>query len=261
VTLLVALSGEGQSDARLLADARALAAAGGWRVHALHVGEGDALAEFEGVEAEVIEQGDVARQVVARAAAGEVEAVAVGLRTGPEPGIGGVATALLRDLSDPLLLVRPGMRPIERLRRLLVPLEGSPSASEAMRYTDEAFCARGREIVMLHVMTSDCPSEPGSLPAPRMVDQEQYDWSAWQEEFRMRFAQCPRGGRHRVVVRVGDPVSTIVEEARELDAELIALSWRGTLAEDHAPVVRAMLEQSPCPILLVPAARTEWHEV
>jgi nucleotide-binding universal stress UspA family protein len=150
------------------------------------------------------------------------------------------------------------MRPIGRLKRLLVPLEGSPSASEAMRYADEAFCAPGREIVMLHVITGTCPSEPGSLPAPRIVDQEQYEWSSWREEFTMRFAQCPRGGRHRVVVRVGDPVSTIVTEARALDAELVALSWWGTLSGTRAPVVRAMFEQSPCPLLLVPAARPEW---
>jgi trehalose/maltose hydrolase-like predicted phosphorylase len=54
---------------------------------------------------------------------------------------GGTAQAVLKELSRPLLLVRPGMRPIGELRRLLVPLEGSPSASEAMRYADEA-CAR-----------------------------------------------------------------------------------------------------------------------
>jgi nucleotide-binding universal stress UspA family protein len=261
VSVLIALSGDGEFDSRLLADASALAEAGGWDVHGMHVGGPGDCAGLEGLEIEVIAEGETAGQIVKRAAVNEVRLIAIGLRTVPKPGLGRVASALLKGLNDPLLLVRPGMRPIERLRRLLVPLEGSPSASEAMRYTDEAFCARGREIVMLHVITSDCPSEPGSLPAPRMVDQEHYEWSAWQEEFTMRFAQCPRGGRHRVVVRVGDPVETIVKEARVLDAELIALTWRGTMAEDRAPVVRAMFEQSPCPLLLVPAARPEWPAV
>jgi nucleotide-binding universal stress UspA family protein len=261
VSLLVALSGDGEFDSRLLADATALAEAGGWDVRGLHVGEAGNVAGLEGLDIEVIAEGEAAEQIVKRATAGEVELIALGLRTMPGPGLGRVATALLAELRHPLLLVRPDARPIDRLRRLLVPLEGSPSTSEAMRYADEAFCARGREIVMLHVMTSACPSEPGSLPAPRMVDQEHYEWAAWQEEFTMRFAHCPRGGRHRIVVRVGDPVETIVKEARALDADLIALSWRGTMSEDHAPVVRAMFERSPCPLLLVPAARPEWPAV
>ncbi len=257
MSLLVALSGHGESDARLLADATALAEAGRWDMVGVHVGAPEDVAGLEGLALEVFE-GETAAQIVRRAAADEVELIALGLRTVPRPGVGSIAQCLLRELGDPLLLVRPGMRPIGRLKRLLVPLEGSPSASEAMRYADEAFCAPGREIVMLHVITGTCPSEPGSLPAPRIVDQEQYEWSSWREEFTMRFAQCARGGRHRVVVRVGDPVSTIVREARELDAELVALSWWGTLSGTRAPVVRAMFEQSPCPLLLVPAARPEW---
>ncbi len=261
MSLLVALSGHGESDTRLLADAMALAEAGGWDVLGLHVGDPAAVAGLGGLDPEVVEEGEAAAQVVRRAASDEVELIALGLRTVPKAGLGSVAQVLLSELVDPLLLVRPGMRPIGRLRRLLVPLEGSPSASEAMRYADEAFCAHGREIVMLHVMTTKCPSEPGSLPAPRMVDQEHYEWSSWHEEFTMRFAQCPKGGRHRVVVRVGEPVPTIAQEARDLDAELVVLSWWGTLAGQRAPVVRAMFEESPCPLLLVPAARPEWPAV
>ena len=258
MSLLVALSGHDESDARLLADATALAEAGGWDVLGLHVGHADDVAGIAGLDPEVVEGGEAAPHIVRRAAADEVELIALGLRTVPGPGLGSVAQALLGELVDPLLLVRPGMRPIGRLRRLLVPLEGSPSASQGMHYADEAFCARGREIVMLHVMTTQCPSEPGSLPAPRMVDQEHYEWSSWQEEFTLRFAPCSKGGRHRAVVRVGDPVETIVKEARDLDADLLVLSWWGTLAGDRAPVIRAMFEESPCPLLLVPAARPEW---
>ena len=145
------------------------------------------------------------------------------------------------------------MRPLTTLRRLVVPLEGSPSASAAMRHADGALCARGREIVMLHVVTGSTPDERGSFPAPRIVDQEHYEWSAWQDEFCMRFSQCPEGGRHRVCMRVGDPAGTIVKEAREDGAELIVLSWKGSFAEGHGAVVKKLLETAPCPLLIVPA--------
>jgi nucleotide-binding universal stress UspA family protein len=144
------------------------------------------------------------------------------------------------------------MRPISSLRRIVVPLEGSPSSSEAMRVTDDAFCGRGREIVVVHVGTADTPDEPGSLPAPRMVDQEQYEWSSWHEEFTMRFATCPQGGRHRTIVRVGDPPAVIVEEAARLPADLVVLAWGGVFSAGRSLFVRAVLRDASCPLLLVP---------
>ena len=100
--------------------------------------------------------------------------------------------------------------------------------------------------------TADTPDEPGSLPAPRMVDQEQYEWSAWHEEFTMRFAACPSGGRHRTVVQVGDPDAVIVEQIAVTKAELVVVSWGGDLAEGHAEHVRSLLQRSPRPLLLIP---------
>jgi nucleotide-binding universal stress UspA family protein len=145
------------------------------------------------------------------------------------------------------------MREVAGLKRLYVPLEGSPSVSSAMRAADEALCARGREIVMLHVVTGDTPSETGSLPAPRMMDQEHYEWMSWREEFTMRFSQCPQGGRHRTIVRVGDPKEVIQQEALELGADVIVAAWGHSLAEGHCESVKALLEGTPCPLLLVPA--------
>ncbi len=259
MSLLVALSGE-TGDAGLLADARAVAGAAGWPLRAVHVSDPAApgrppsfgAVDLDGIEL-VKTEGALVAEIVRLASEG-TGAVAFGARTTPAPGLGGVALALLGALDVPMLVVRPGARPVGRLRRLVVPLEGSPSVSVAMQHADDAFCARGREIVMLHVVTSDSPTEPGSLPAPRLVDQEHYEWASWQEEFAMRFSQCVEGGRHRVCVRVGDPAKAIIREVRELDAELVVVSWRGSMAEDRAPVVRALLEDSPCPVYLVPAS-------
>ena len=122
-----------------------------------------------------------------------------------------------------------------------------------MKHADDALCKRGREIVVLHVVTGSTPGEEGSFPAPRIVDQEHHEWSAWQEEFCMRFSQCPEGGRHRVCVRVGKPAPTIVKECDSLAAELIVLSWNGSFADGHGAVVKALLATAPCPLLIVPA--------
>ena len=259
MTLLIAVK-DVKVDRDLVKAARALAKAAGWEAGVVHVREtpgeaeldkdafGDiAVAELNGAPAPTI------RLLVDEAG---VDALALGLRRTTRAGLGHVPGALLGRLSAPLLLVRPGMRPLTTLRRLLVPLEGSPSASEAMRVADDLFCARGREILMLHVVTGDVPGEAGSLSAPRLVDQEHYEWAEWKEEFSMRFSQCSRGGRHRVKVRVGEVAPSIVEEAEERDADLILLSWGGSLQEGRGATVRELLETAPCPLLIVPASAT-----
>jgi nucleotide-binding universal stress UspA family protein len=262
MTLLIAVA-DAAADGELVAAGRSLAKAAGWEARAVHVRETGGP-ELDRTGFGDLELADLAGDPVTTLAglAGEpgVDAIAVGLRgggsgsaTAARATFGHVTAALLVQIRAPLLLVRPGMRPVTGLRRLLVPLEGSPSASASMTHADDAFCARGREIVMLHVVTGDLPTETGSLPAPRIVDQEHYEWPAWQDEFRMRFSQCPEGGRHSVRVRVGEPAAVIVEEARSEDAELIVVSLCGPFEEGRAPIVHRLLDTAPCPLLVVPS--------
>jgi nucleotide-binding universal stress UspA family protein len=255
VTLLIAIA-DPQADAELLASARNFALAAHWKAMGVHVhrpGEAElASADAQGLEVAEVE-GEPTEALAAFVDKVDAEALALGLRTRVGPGLGRVAEKLLAHHGIPLFLVRPGMRPLTGLRRLVVPLEGSPSGSAAMKHADDALCTRGREIVMLHVVTGAVPGEQGSFPAPRIVDQEHYEWSAWQEEFTMRFSQCPEGGRHRVSVRVGDPAKLIVKESITLQAELIVLSWGGSFAGGHGAVVKSLLATAPCPLLIVPA--------
>lgn len=263
MTLLIAVA-DVAADRELVQSARGLAAAARWDVRAVHVREPSlpepGSADLEGLDLTVID-GDPVEALSRLVGGTAVDAFAFGLSCscppGPVPGLGHVAEALLNKQVAPVLLVRPGMRPVAGLRRLYVPLEGSPSASAAMRAADHALCARGREIVMLHVVTGKMPAETGSLPAPRIMDQEHYEWTAWQDEFTMRFSTCPEGGRHRVAVRVGDPVDTIVDEADKNDAELIVLSWHGSFASGHGAVIKELLDRAPCPLLLVPSGLSD----
>ncbi len=259
MTLLIAVA-DAAADRELVASARALAEVARWEVRAVHVREPGvpepASAELEDLDVTALD-GDPIEALLRLVRGTGLDAVAFGLRCpcGPTcaPGIGHVAEALLNGHVAPVLLVRPGMRPIEGLKRLYVPLEGSPSTSAAMQAADDALCGRGREIVMLHVATGATPAETGSLPVPRIMDQAHYEWAAWQDEFTMRFSQCPKGGRHRVAVRVGDPAGIIAREADASGAELIVLSWSGSFESGHGAVIKDLLDTAPCPLLLVPS--------
>ena len=253
MTILVAHDGSPICE-ELVAAARALGRAAGWPLRVMQVDEAGVAAascgQIDGLEVEHV-GGDPAKAILEAAAHPDVTIVALGLRSDERPGLGHVARKLLESSARMLLVVRPGMRPIQDLKRIIVPMEGSPSTSEAMRVADDSFCTRGREIVMVHVVTGATPAEPGSMPAPRIVDQEHYEWSAWQDEFCMRFSQCSKGGRHRVCVRVGEPGPTIVAEAHDVRAELAVISWRGDLGPGQAERLKLLLEKSPCPLLLV----------
>jgi nucleotide-binding universal stress UspA family protein len=259
MTLLVAVADAG-ADRELVRSARALAAAAHWEARGVHVREPGipepASADLEGLEVVAVD-GDPVEALTRLVRGTAVDAVAFGLRrsceSGRSSGMGHVAEALLNDHVAPVLMVRPGMRQVAGLKRLVVPLEGSPSVSAAMRAADEALCARGREIIMLHVVTGDMPSETGSLPAPRIMDQEHYEWQAWQDEFTMRFSTCPEGGRHRVAVRVGEPADVIAEEAGKNGSELIVLSWNGSFESGHGAIIKRLLDTAPCPLLVVPS--------
>lgn len=246
-------------DSDLIDSACGLAAAVHWDVRAVHrqvSGEEPAEGDLGDVEAVALGDdtwGNLARLV----AEAEVDCVAIGLRPSGRV-LSAVGRAMVERAAVPVFLVRPGMRLLAELRRLLVPLEGTPSTSAAMLFTEAILCRPGREIVMLNVVTEGTPpAETGSLPAPRFIDQEQYEWSEWQNEFSMRFSQRAEGCSHRVNVRVGDPARVIAEEAQASEADVVVLTWKGTFAEGHGRVVRRLLEASPCPLLIVPAGWTE----
>jgi nucleotide-binding universal stress UspA family protein len=255
--MLVAVA-QGEPGERLLADARMVAHAIDAGLRVLHVKEDPAgpdltlpprLTTNVAVEERV---GDPVMEIVE--AAEEVDVLGFALRGARDECVGSVSQALLAGAPTTLLVTPPGAPPMTALRRVLVPLEGSPSSSEAMRQAEELLCRKGREILVLHVGTSASPTEPGSFGVPRIMDQEQYEWPAWHDEFRMRFSSCPRGGRHRTLVEVGDPAETILAQALKLKAQLIVLAWSRDVGEGKAQLVRSLLCEAPCPLLLVPAA-------
>ena len=258
MTLLFALE-EGGECLRALASARAIARAAGWSVRILRVpqGAGGGIPDVPhklARDAEIVDLGDEpVREILAAVRADDVNVLSFCLAGILCDHDGELTEHLLREAAASLLIGRPGIREVTGIKRVLVPLEGSPSSSEAMRHAEEGFCTKGREIIALHVVTSDVPLEPGSLPAPRMMDQEHYEWMSWREEFTMRFSQCPQGGRHRTIVRVGDPGEVIRQEALELGADVIVAAWNRSLDEGHCARVKALLEGTPCPLLLVPA--------
>lgn len=178
-------------------------------------------------------------------AAGEdVAALVLGARGTPggRP-LGGTALEVIRAVSKPVVVVPPRAEPPRRIRRVLLPLQGTLETSMAPAAALHLAADADVNVVVAHVLDEQ------SLP--RFTDQPQHETHAWATEFLARY--CPRGlSSVRLELRLGRPEDQILALAEEIDADLVALGWNQHLAPGRALVVRSLLERGPRLLLLIP---------
>jgi nucleotide-binding universal stress UspA family protein len=171
-----------------------------------------------------------------------------------------VATDVLRNTCCPLMSVTPDLGSAPwHLHHILVPHDGTPSNSAALRPVREIAGHAGAELLVLHVAgTSPVPTEPGSLMIPRYVDQPQHEWPAWSAEFIKRFVCiCPLGNvQVRMLLAHGSPAAEINRSANEQAMDLMVVAWQGVWTEPRAAILKELMAVARCPIMVVrsPAA-------
>ena len=73
----------------------------------------------------------------------------------------------------------------------------------------------------------------------------------WARELLTRY--CPWGiGDVRIETRAGSREEIIPTLAEESKADVVVLGWARQLSDGRAPVVRATLERSRIPVMLIP---------
>lgn len=201
-------------------------------------------AEAAGLPLSVL-RGPVIEALLGQGERADVVALVAGAHgtPGARRPLGSTALALATTLPKPILIVPPDAAPAATFRRVLVPVEGRVSGTLTPRAIVEVARGTDLEVVVLHV------HDPADLPG--FTDQPQHEQEAWAHEFLRRY--CPWGiGDVRLEVRVGRPEDVLPLVAEQTQADLIALGWGQELAEDRAPVVRAILARGHTPVLLVP---------
>ena len=214
--------------------------------------------------------GDVSRAVLELAARERARAIVLcttSASDAPRRSLGEHARGVLAEATVPVVLVRPdAVRPDWELREVLLPHDGTPATTQAIRPAATIARDARAKLLALHVATpgkartTAAPrrAEPGSLPVPRYVDQPQHEWPAWASEFLERLeATSPLDpGQVRLFLGQGETGSEVLRVAETEHADLIVLAWHGTLDPDHAQVFKALLRHAPCPLMVlrVPAA-------
>jgi len=233
----------------VLAAARSLAGLLDAEIEAIHVRtDGSTTVQRSAEAANVplrVVTGDVVEQLVEAGEADDVAALVLGARgapTDPRP-LGATAEAVATGVFKPVLIVPPDLAPPPALRRILVPLEGTVSSSLAPRSLIELAQGAEIDVVALHVLGGD--------DIPPFTDQPQHEHDAWTTEFLARYCPGPIG-TVQLELRIGRAEDLVPLVAEQSECDLIALGWAQALAPGRAPVVRAALERSHRPVLLVP---------
>jgi nucleotide-binding universal stress UspA family protein len=182
---------------------------------------------------------------------------------GADGHLGATAISIIARNPHPTLVVRPeavtGLTAsVAPMRRLLVPFDGAPSTASLLGPA-LAFASRLQaaiDILYVGGAGREPSSERGTLTAPRYVDQPQHEWHSWTGELFERLRSCMEGWpceTPTILLGHGDIATEIVRVATERQADAILLVHREALEVGRARVIRAVLRQTPCPVLIVGA--------
>lgn len=231
---------------RVLAAAAAVAPVLGATVECVHVSDVEgrtaaSTAASAGVPFRTV-PGDPLTQLVALAGDDDVIAFAIGQRSRVGTGATGHLALGLADAVDkPVLIVPPGAAVPERVQRVLIAMEGAPGRARALKRAVALAAAADLEMVVVHV------DDESSIPS--FSDQVHYETEAYASEFLARYA--PGAPEMRLELRIGTPVDEILGTCDSERPDLIAMGWPHAHHPDRGSVVRAVLERSPVPVLLV----------
>lgn len=151
---------------------------------------------------------------------------------------GDVAAATLRELTVPLLLVRPATGRSLRGGEILLASDGRAESSALVRLAGELAATQDAHLTLVHALVSESQAHP--------------------REIRAQAQELERSLPGRVTLRVtpGRAPEAILDAAHEVNASVVLLGSR-RLRGPHAlgSVSRRVMHDSPCSVLVLPPRR------
>ncbi len=185
--------------------------------------------------------------------------------------LGSVADEVIRHVTRPVLLIRPGEAEPDlgaepRLNPVLVSLDGTPLAEHILAHAVElAGLSPGAELVLMRAISGVAPAEatPDTPEAQREARgllsrlQEMQAHVRREADDYLEKVAAPlraRGVKIRTAVMVEDqPAEAILREAKEIGAGLIALETRGRAGLSRfflGSVADKVIRAAPIPVLV-----------
>jgi len=178
----------------------------------------------------------------------------------PTGGLGPIALEILRRCERPIVFVPPeGVWENWKAKQILLPQDSTAECARAVSPMISVAEKHDAVLTILHVPRySDVPLTQvhAALPMPRYMDQPQYELMAWREEFIERIrtmGNISDKNALKLVLGVGDPGEEVVNWSHKLPADLIVIPWYRHY--ETAVVLRRVLEDTICPVMVVPVTR------
>ncbi len=153
---------------------------------------------------------------------------------------GHLAMALADRIDKPVLMVPAVALVPDRLRTVVVAMEGTPGKARVLQRSIAISTSAGLEIVVVHV------DEEESIPS--FSDQVQHETEAYAQEF---FARHLMGApQMRLELRFGDPATEVLSAVESAEAELIVVGWPQDPTRGH--IARRIVARSGVPVMMFP---------
>jgi nucleotide-binding universal stress UspA family protein len=177
-----------------------------------------------------------------------------GHHAGPDC-FGSVTEAVLGGTPERIVLVGEREERPWQVHRVLLAHDGTPSSDCATAPAAEIAKNAGATVLAIHVAErgDSFREQPGSLPAPRYIDQPQHEWPNWANEFmhRMMALGAPASSvSFKLVVTGGQAGSEVAQVSREREADLVVMAWHGKWDTPQS-ATKVVIRTAPCPVLLV----------
>lgn len=167
--------------------------------------------------------------------------------------LGSVAQAVLERSPVPVVLLPRCYRRSLPWTSVLAASSGEAAADLALRSAARIASSLGLKVTVVH--SEDALASAGRPPLGRYADAPAHEYPYRLDQMverglagcDAREAECV----HAILLRQGDAAAVLLEQVARHDSSVLALGWHGALAGDRAPVLKRLLDEAECALLLV----------